>query len=71
MFPLVYVSSALVDNLCGAVTIVLSNLVYTLNRQGFERAARDAFLQLRDFLHSFAQSEASSFLGRPTTAAAA
>lgn len=59
------------DNFCGVVTVVLANLVYTLNHQGYERAARDGFLQLRDFLQNFAQSDGSSILGRSSAAAAA
>ena len=59
------------DNFCGVVTVVLTNLVYTLSHQGFERAARDGYLQLRDFLENFSQSEGQSILGRASAAPAA
>lgn len=59
------------DNFCGVVTVVLANLVYTLNHQGFQRAARDGFLQLQDFFQNFSHSSSSSILGRASGAAAA
>lgn len=60
------------ENYCGAVTIVLANLVYTLNHEGFEREARDGFLQLREFLQNFSfSSDDSALFGRLTAAAAA
>lgn len=58
------------DNFCGVVAVVLANLVYTLNHQGFERAARDGFLQLQEFFQNFSQSNCS-ILGRSSAAAAA
>eukprot|EP00977_Amphora_coffeiformis_P019174 scaffold6986_cov190-Amphora_coffeaeformis.AAC.2 len=63
--------SPLFDNFCGAVTVVLANLVYTLNHQGFDRAARDGFLQLREFLQNFSQADHCPLFGRITAAAAA
>lgn len=60
------------DNFCGVVTVVLANLVYTLNHQGFEREARHGFVQLREFLQNFSISCGNSTLfGRVTAAAAA
>ena len=59
------------ENFCGVVTVVLANLVYTLNHQGFERAARDGYLKLREFLQNFVQSDGASILGRVSAAAAA
>jgi len=63
--------SPLFDNFCGAVTVVLANLVYTLNHQGFERAARDGFIQLREFLQNFSQSDHGPVFGTISAAAAA
>lgn len=61
----------LFDNFCGAVAVVLSNLVYTLNHQGFQRAARDGFMQLREFLQNFSQNDQCAIYGRMPAAAAA